>query len=45
VKFTGSTPRVGGPGIISVEAPFTGGDDLVNAPVQIRLVTADSTVA
>lgn len=45
VHFDGETPKVNGPGVIGLTAPFTGGDDGTNAPVQIRTLTADSTVS
>jgi hypothetical protein len=45
IHFDGETPKVGGPGTINLKAAFTGGDDGVNAPVQIRVLTSDATVS
>lgn len=45
IHFDGETPKVDGPGVIGLTAPFTGGDDGTNAAVQIRTLTADATVS
>jgi hypothetical protein len=45
IFFDGETPKVGGPGVISLTAPFTGGDDGTNAALQIRYVTSDTSVS
>lgn len=44
IFFGGETPQVSGPGVISLTAPFTGGDDGTNAALQIRTVTSDNAV-
>lgn len=45
IFFDGESPKVGGPGVISLTAPFTGLDDGTNAALQIRYVTSDTSVS
>lgn len=44
IFFTGQTPQVGGPGIISLSPNFEATDDSVNAACQIRYVTSDNAI-
>jgi hypothetical protein len=45
ITFTGETPKVGGPGVISSSAAFTTQDNGVDAAAQIRYVTSDTSVS
>jgi hypothetical protein len=42
IFFTGETPKVGGPGIISLSPNFEATDDGTNAACQLRYVTSDT---
>lgn len=42
VHFTGSTPKVGGPGVVNHEVPFEGAYDGTQPGVRITYVTTDS---
>lgn len=42
VQFTGTTPSVGGPDILSYDAPFSILDDGTNPPVKIEYMSTDS---
>lgn len=44
IFFDGESPKVGGPDVVSLTAPFTGADDGTNATVQIRSVTSDTAL-
>lgn len=45
IRFDGETPQVGGPEEITTSSDFTGLDDGTNAAIQIRYVTADTSVS
>lgn len=44
IHFDGSAPQVGGPDIITLSAPWSGGDDGVNTPMQLVYVSSDIAV-
>lgn len=44
VYFTGETPKVGGPGVISLSPNFEATDDGTNVACQFRYVTSDTAI-
>lgn len=45
IRFDSGTPQVDGPDLITLDADFTGLDDGTNPAVQIRYVTADTSIS
>lgn len=44
IKFDGETPKVGGPDVVGLTAPFKMLDDGTNAPVQLVYISTDTAV-
>jgi hypothetical protein len=45
VRFDGSTPQVGGPELVMLDAGFTALDDGTNPAIQIRYITSDTSIS
>ena len=45
IRFDGESPTANNPDVVGLSAGFTGLDDGVNSPIQIRYVTTDTTVS